>query len=613
MKSGNPTLRSWLLAFSSGFFLISNIAIQAGTYDFTGTTNGAWHNSANWQGGVAPTFDNVADLKFGVNYSMGTNASWLSTADRTVRSLEFGNISSALTINLGSDNGSTTPRVLTFDTDSGNATIKVNSTVSANVTIGGPGFVGSMILADNLVVTNDSTTSTLALNKPIGESGGAQNLTKEGVGILQLNSANTFTGKTTVNGGVLRISADNRLGTAPVSSVADQLTLNGGALRTYAAFTLDANRGITLGAVGGAIEVTTGDLTYAGKITGSGSFSYSGDTSSRALNLEAANDYSGSTTLQSGVLRLQANGTISSSSNLTINGTGNFNVRNTVGWVYNGTINGDGTGSINLNTGTDATLAGNISGITSINVNSAATTTTISGNISGSTGVQIQSAGGTLHLTGTNTYTGNTTVSSSATPGTLIIDGDNSGATGAVTMNGGTLKGTGSIGGAVTITASATLSPGSITSIESLATGALVLQANSTYAYEINKDAAASVAGDLTAVTGNLTIDLGTLGNLTLSELGTGSWSIGEKLTLISYSGTWNGGLFNYNAGTLADDSTFNFSGTEWRFNYNDTVAGNNFTGDLTGLNFVTMTAVPEPAAALLGSLGLLFLLHRRR
>jgi hypothetical protein len=52
----------------------------------------------------------------------------------------------------------------------------------------------------------------------------------------------------------------------------------------------------------------------------------------------------------------------------------------------------------------------------------------------------------------------------------------------------------------------------------------------------------------------------------------------------------------------------------DWRFNYNDTAAGTNYTGDLTGSSFVTMTAIPEPnAAALVGGLGMLTLLRRRR
>jgi len=140
------------------------------------------------------------------------------------------------------------------------------------------------------------------------------------------------------------------------------------------------------------------------------------------------------------------------------------------------------------------------------------------------------------------------------------------------------------------------------------------LEAGSTFAYEINNDAAAGVAGDLTAVTGSLTLDSGNLSLLTLAELGTGSWSIGDKLTLISYSGAWNGGLFSYSSSTLADDSTINFSSMEWLFNYNDTAAGTNYTGDLTGTRYVTMTAIPEPnVAALLGGLGTLLLLRRRR
>jgi hypothetical protein len=52
----------------------------------------------------------------------------------------------------------------------------------------------------------------------------------------------------------------------------------------------------------------------------------------------------------------------------------------------------------------------------------------------------------------------------------------------------------------------------------------------------------------------------------------------------------------------------------DWSFNYNDTTAGTNYTGDLTGIRYVTMTAIPEPnVAALIGGLGTLALLRRRR
>lgn len=210
---------------------------------------------------------------------------------------------------------------------------------------------------------------------------------------------------------------------------------------------------------------------------------------------------------------------------------------------------------------------------------------------------------GTLILGGVNTYDGATTV----TGGTLAVNGS---ITSAVTVQtGATLQGIGSITGNVTTQGGGTLATGN--SIESLTiTGNLTQNAGSTFAYEINNHVALGVAGDLTAVSGNINLDSGAL--LTFTELGSGSWGMGEKLTLLSYSGTLTG-LFTYNSSTLADDSTFTYSGATWQFDYNDTIAGSNYTGDLSGTNFVTMTVIPEPSAALLVLLGALPLFRRRR
>jgi hypothetical protein len=114
-----------------------------------------------------------------------------------------------------------------------------------------------------------------------------------------------------------------------------------------------------------------------------------------------------------------------------------------------------------------------------------------------------------------------------------------------------------------------------------------------------------------------------TIGGINLTNAGgigqTNAFTLsGNKITLIGYStGTWNSGLFTYLGNTLDDDSNFTFSGIDWTFDYNDDVAGANYNSDLASFTssgrFVTMTAIPEPSAALLGGIGMLLLFRRRR
>ncbi|MBE2282485.1 MAG: autotransporter-associated beta strand repeat-containing protein [Prosthecobacter sp.] len=73
-------------------------------------------------------------------------------------------------------------------------------------------------------------------------------------------------------------------------------------------------------------------------------------------------------------------------------------------------------------------------------------------------GITIAGSGASaVVFSGNNTYTGATVLSGSTT---LLINGDQSAATGAVTVSSGTLGGTGTLGGATTIQTGGTLSPG---------------------------------------------------------------------------------------------------------------------------------------------------------
>jgi len=75
--------------------------------------------------------------------------------------------------------------------------------------------------------------------------------------------SNTYTGQTTINAGKLSISSDGNLGTAPGSLDTDQLLIDGATatLRVTANTTIAANRGITVGASGGTIEVAPSTTT----------------------------------------------------------------------------------------------------------------------------------------------------------------------------------------------------------------------------------------------------------------------------------------------------------------------------------------------------------------
>ena len=219
---------------------------------------------------------------------------------------------------------------------------------------------------------------------------------------------------------------------------------------------------------------------------------------------------------------------------------------------------------------------------------------------------------GTLTLSGTNTYTGATNV----TNGKLIVNGSISTSTLTTVKNTGTLGGSGTVG-AVTVETGGTLAPGN--SPGNITASTLTLADNANFDIEINKTL--TPTNDSVTLTGDFSnaLAITTGANLNLA-LG-GTFALGDRFTLASYNtanGTWNGGLFNLGAGTstLADDSVFQSGGYDWRINYDDltNTSTNSTESYVDGGKYLTLTVVPEPnVAALLGGLGMLALLRRRR
>ncbi|MBW3541920.1 MAG: autotransporter-associated beta strand repeat-containing protein, partial [Planctomycetes bacterium] len=231
---------------------------------------------------------------------------------------------------------------------------------------GGWTLSNDLSLMDGLIV-DGASSGTLG-----GIISGANSLTKQGAGTLILSGTNNYTGGTTVSGGVLQGNTDSLQGNIlnNASVIFDQ-------------------------AVAGS---------YAGVISGTGSVTKLG---AGTLTLDGANTFTGATTITAGTLQLGAAERLSDASAVTVGAGATFDLGG-----FNETIGSlSGAGSVALGAGT-LTAGGD------------GTSTTFSGAIGG-TGGLVKDGAGTLILSGTNNYTGGTTVSAGVLQGnTTSLRGD---------------------------------------------------------------------------------------------------------------------------------------------------------------------------------------------
>ncbi|EHF0486258.1 autotransporter outer membrane beta-barrel domain-containing protein, partial [Salmonella enterica] len=550
VKSGDETLTLSGTNTYSGGTLISGGTLVASNVEALGTgdvtdnavlelnTGGDFDNAISGSGQVEKSGDGTLTLSGSNTYTGGTTINDGTLIATSVDALGSGDVTDNATLALNTGG--------TFDnTISGSGKVEKSGddalTLSgANSYTGGTLISGGTLVASNVEAlgSGDVTdNATLALNTGgtfDNTISGSGQVVKSGDDVLTLSGSNTYTGGTTISGGTLIASNVDALGTGDVTNDA----------------TLELNTG--------------GDFTN--NISGNGQVVKSGDDT---LTFSGSNTYTGGTLISSGTLvandvNALGTGDVTDNATLELNTGGDFtnNISGSGQVVKSGddtlTLSGTNsyTGGTTISGGTlvatnvEALGTGDVTNNATLELNTGGDFTN---NISGS-GQVVKSGDETLTLSGANSYTGGTLISS----GTLVANDVNALGTGDVTDNavlelntGGdfdnAISGSGQVvksgdetltlSGANSYTGGTLISGGTLvaTSVEALGSGdvtdnaVLELNTGGTFDNAISGSGQVVKSGDKTltlsganSYTGGTTISGGTLVASNVNALGSG-------------------------------------------------------------------------------------------
>ncbi len=431
VNGGNNTLTISNTGASSAINgIISNLSdlIMAGTGTLTLTANNSYTGTTHINSGI---------LRIGNGGATGLLGSGTVTNNG---SLIFNRNNSLTIAGVIEGTGSVTQAGTGTTILSNNNTYSGGTTISSGtLQIGAGGATGAItgaIVNNSALVFN--TSNNFTLSNTISGSG---SLTQSGTGVVTISGINSYSGQTTVNSGTISFNSIGDAGTdTALGNSSASINLGGTGTLQYTGTGHSSTRVITLTGAGGTLDASgsgalslSGGITGAGfglVLTGSGAGTQSGviattsgmitKNGSGSWTLSGANTYDGATLITSGTLiagndtalgSTVGSTTVSSGATLQLNAV-NIGAEsltlNGVGASSNGALVGNGVSS----------YAGNIT-LASDTFISHNANLTLSGNIGESGGSRALTKSGTssLSLSGTNTYSGGTTINS----GTIYI------------------------------------------------------------------------------------------------------------------------------------------------------------------------------------------------
>ena len=435
-----------------------------------------WSDSRNWEDGANPSGAGQTIINFAGTTRTTSNNDY--GAYTQFNQILFNSGAGAFTLtgsaiklatNGGSvakiQNDSVNAQTVSFNND-GNS-IVFNTSGELNP-VAGDLTINNKVVFDGGGVLNvyGNTGKTLTLNGILANGGVTTSLVNQNNNIVVLNNTNTYTGGTTLNGGVVSVSKAANLG----SGTTNYLNFNSGTLRITGSdsFSSGTTRQVNVGATGGTIQTnSTTQSTITGAIiaTNGGILIKNGTGSSNKLVLSgAADNISAAFDVQTGTLSLQktssslvhaigGNSTVASGARLELGGTGGDQIFNNASLAVNGTFDLAGLSeAINALTGggvvTNSSGAAGAPVTSTLSVGSNNGGGTFAGSLqdggAGKILAFVKNGNGTITLSGSGSnYTGGTTING----GVLAINSASSlgASTGASTINAGTLQATANI------------------------------------------------------------------------------------------------------------------------------------------------------------------------